>query len=81
MVGGAGNGWGVRVRGGRGPVQEGVAGAAIVGVRLALLERKARRKAGCLAGRGMDSRFSWGEAVGAVLGVVLSSVAVRPRAG
>ena len=81
MVGGAGNGWGVRVWGGRGPVQEGAAEAAIVEVRLALLGGEARGKAGCVAGSGKDSWRLRGGPAGANLDVVLSPVAVRPRVG
>ena len=54
-VGGTGDGWGVRVWSGRGPVHEGVAEAAVVGMRLALPVRKARRK----AGRTAVERMSW----------------------
>ena len=77
VVRGAGNGWGMRVWGGRGPVQEVAAEAAIVEVRLALLGGEARGKAGCVAGSGRDSRRLRGGPAGANLDVLLSRVAVQ----
>ena len=80
-VGGTGDGWGVRVWGGRGPVHEGVAEAAVVGIRLALLVRKARRKAGRTAVERMSSRLVRASFEGADLGGLPVWMVMRPRPG